>query len=751
MRARTIVDRASPRSSRSLVFGALLAVALFAAVFPWFPGGERFALNTSARETVVASRAVTYLSEVLTAERREEAAGAVEDVWVFDPGVRTTQIATLDRRLERIEVARDDPTLADSARTSAIRAASDGGLSGRGARAFADASDVEWSGMQEQSRQVLSRILAGALDADDLLAARLRASGLLPAQLTADQTLALSELLGPLVVPTLAVDTTRTAALRAEAAASQPPVRVTLARGEIVVAEGEPLTAAVIERLDELGLRRSGVRLEEVAAAALFALLVSAMSAGYVRSAQPASLSSLRRLSLFALLLALPVLAAKFAFPTVLPDDERHFLTYALPFAATPIAAAVLLDTTVAIVLTLLLAVSMGFVATSLPVDGGTIGALELTRIALVVVVSSLGGLLVAAGADRLQRYLVAGAAAALASELALLAIWFLDPGRAAQDLLWMTGASMAGGLLAAMIAVGTFILLSRPFGIVTRVELMELSQLSHPLLRRLQDEAPGTFQHSVLVGNLAERAADRIGADPLLARVGAYYHDIGKLVSPAFFIENTPPEENPHEGLDPLQSTRVIHQHVTAGEELARREGLPGAIVQFIPQHHGTRMTSYFYRRAAEADPEIEPDLFRYPGPKPQSREAALVMLADAAEASVRAAADRSAERIGSIVEGLIRERIEEGQFSECDISLRDLATVGRSYATALTAVYHPRVEYPAPTERERSDRGMDRAPDRTPTEGGAAAPDVAGDVPGVGRRGAARAAARERGEDDS
>jgi putative nucleotidyltransferase with HDIG domain len=249
-------------------------------------------------------------------------------------------------------------------------------------------------------------------------------------------------------------------------------------------------------------------------------------------------------------------------------------------------------------------------------------------------------------------------------------------------------------------------------------VELMELAQLNHRLLRRLQDEAPGTFQHSVLVGNLAERAADRIGADPLLVRVGAYYHDVGKLVGPEFFYENLGAADNPHDGLDPLQSTRVIHQHVTGGVEIARREGLPEAIVQFISQHHGTRLMTFFYRRAAESDADIDPEIFRYGGPKPQSRETALVMLADSSEAAVRADPDHSAEHISEVIEAIIRERVEEGQFDECDLSLRDLRVIADSFRSALNAVYHPRVEYPEPTDRELAERSAGTATPSTDDE---------------------------------
>ena len=692
----------------AVAFSLLIGAALFAALFPWFPGRQRLTAGATAADTVIALRAGSYESEVLTAERRQQAADAVQDVWVLDPDVRADQLIELDSQLARIDVARRDTSLSASARESEIRAVSPS-LSQRAAVAFAQTTDAEWQALVAEARTALDATLTGALRADDLQAARYRAEGLLSPLLSAGQALAITDLLDQLIGPTLVVDQARTQVLRDEAMESQPPVRVTVARGEVVVAEGQQLTAADIERLERLGPRRSGVRWPELSATAIFALLIGAASGGYLLAAQPAALGSLRRRMLFALLLLAPALAAKLALPLLLPDDARHFLVYAIPLAAAPIAAAVLLDVAVALLLTALLAAVAAFVTVYVPADGGVVAALETARVWLTVSAASLAGVYVAARADRLQRYLMAGIASALAAGTALLAIWFLDADRGAADLLWMAAAAASSGVLSAMIAVGAFVLLSRPFGIITRVELMELAQLSHPLLRRLQDEAPGTFQHSMLVGNLAERAADLIGADPLLVRVGAYYHDIGKLVAPAFFVENAPPGESPHEALDPLQSTRVIHQHVTGGIEIARRERLPQAVAQFIPQHHGTRLMTFFYRRAAEVDPDVDPELFRYPGPKPQSREAALVMLADASEATVRASSDHSAERIRDLIDQVISERIEEREFNQCDISLRDLAVVADSFASTLNAVYHPRVEYPEPTERERAERGRE------------------------------------------
>ena len=698
----------APRYSRAtaVAFGLLTAVALGAVLSPWFATGTQLRSGERAPSTLVAPRTVSYDSAVRTNEVRDEAARAVPDVLVLDPGIRERQLVALDRQLAEVRRIRADGTLAASARETALRSITGVALSPPPAQALAAVTSPELDAMVEESRAALGRILSGSVQESELAAARRRAVGFLSPLLPPEQAQAVEQLLTPLIVPTLTVDAARTSALRAEARTGQPPVHVSHARGDVLLTEGQPVTAFEIELIGEAGLRSSGARPSDIAAALLIAAMVGVAVGGYLLVAQPAALASGRRRLLFIVLLLLPALVAKLAFPLLLPDHDRQFLLYALPIAAAPMAAAGLLDIGAAVLLAALLAGIASFVVAYLPLaQGDSTMHLEAVRAGMAIVASSLGGVLVSAQATRLYRYLTAGFAAALGAELALLAIWLIDANRGWADLVWIAGVCAVGGLLTGVIAVGVFVLLSRPFGIVTRVELMELSQLHHPLLRRLQDEAPGTFQHSVLVGNLAERAADRIGANALLVRIGAYYHDVGKLVAPPFFVENGS-EEDPHAALDPLQSTRVILRHVTGGVEIARHEGLPEAVVAFIPQHHGTRLVAFFYRRAAALDAEIDPELFRYPGPRPQTREAALVMLADGTEATVRASNDHSRERIREIIETVIRERLEEGQFDECELSLRDLRAVSDSFATTLNAVYHPRVEYPAPTEREIAGR---------------------------------------------
>jgi putative nucleotidyltransferase with HDIG domain len=209
--------------------------------------------------------------------------------------------------------------------------------------------------------------------------------------------------------------------------------------------------------------------------------------------------------------------------------------------------------------------------------------------------------------------------------------------------------------------------------------------------------EAPGTYHHSILVANLAERAAEAIGADALLVRVGCYYHDIGKALRPGFFVENQFDGESVHDLLDPATSARMILAHVNDGLTLARRYRLPGRVQDFIAEHHGTRLVTYFYHRAQQQQNAVDPRQFQYPGPRPQSKETAIAMLADAVEARARATRDHSVENIGRIVDEIVAQRLSDGDLDECDLTLRDLATIRATFKRVLQGVYHPRIEYPS------------------------------------------------------
>jgi hypothetical protein len=259
-------------------------------------------------------------------------------------------------------------------------------------------------------------------------------------------------------------------------------------------------------------------------------------------------------------------------------------------------------------------------------------------------------------------------------------------------------GCGFAGGLLSAIFAAGGLPINESFFGILTDVKLLELSNADLPVLGQLALRAPGTNQHSHAVGQLAEDACRAVGANPLLARIGALYHDIGKVAAPEYFVENQQ-GENPHDHLRPSQSARIITSHVTYGVKLAKEINLPKKIADFIPQHHGTRTLHFFLRKAenqAKPGEKIDENDFRYPGPKPQFKEAAIMMLADSCEAAARSLARPDPENLRAIVLKIVDAIISDGQLDECDLTLQEITTIREAIMGALTAIYHARIDYP-------------------------------------------------------
>lgn len=256
------------------------------------------------------------------------------------------------------------------------------------------------------------------------------------------------------------------------------------------------------------------------------------------------------------------------------------------------------------------------------------------------------------------------------------------------------------GGLLSAVLAVGVTPLLENVFNLVTPQILLELSNPTQPLLRALQTEAPGTHHHSLLVANLAEAAAYRVGANALLCRVGAYYHDIGKTRRPIFFKENQIDQPNPHDGMDPAVSAAILAAHVRDGLALADKYKLPQAVKDMIAQHHGDGVMAYFYynakKKADEEGREIDIRDYSYDGPKPQTREAAILMMADTVEAATRTLKDRSRESMSAMIQKLVKDKFESGQLSESPLTFRDLNEISDAFIRTLTGIYHERIEYP-------------------------------------------------------
>jgi putative nucleotidyltransferase with HDIG domain len=366
----------------------------------------------------------------------------------------------------------------------------------------------------------------------------------------------------------------------------------------------------------------------------------------------------------------------------------RTFMPYLFPAATLSMLIAVLMGPGMG----MMSAITMGALA-------GFLGARGL-EIGLYIGLSGILGGLMIGEAERLSSFFWAGLASALASVVVVVVFRFPDP---ATDLLGkatLMGAGLLGGLISASLAFGLLLFIGNLLGITTNLQLIELARPDHPLLQFILRNAPGTYQHSLQVANLAEQAARAVGANALLTRVGALYHDSGKALRPQFFIENQIPGQNIHEQLDPTTSASVIVGHVKDGLDLARKYRLPGAVQAFSPEHHGRLGAGFQYQAAIDAaggdQAKVDKTEFTYPGPRPRSRETALLMLADGVEAKARADTPKDEQEIKELVRWVIQDRLAAGQLDRTDLTLKDLDTVRRSFVNTLRGMYHPRIRYP-------------------------------------------------------
>lgn len=623
---------------------------------------------------VAAPRSVEYVDWERTERLREEAAAAVRPVYRLDSvatreaeqSVRTAFEAILGIRSRRPQTDLDR-------REQLVRL----GLRDQALRAAEALSRADLERVRDTTLVLLRRLMREGIRPEDLPAARARGQVLVQGLPFTEPSRALvTWALERALRPNLFVDRLQTRRQQEAARASVDPVRERILRGEVIVRRGDVVTAEQVRKLAALGLVSPPLRWEGVVGTSLFLTLLVVLGAAYLWRFQPEIWADERRLLLLCLLGLVAAVGSR-AIATRLSG-------FLVPVASVTMLLAIFLNPRVA-----------SFAGGVLALLTGVMGGNDL-RMSVVAYVGGLTGVYVIRRVQRRADLAYAGLAVAGANALAVTAV-DLVAGAPLMDLLGDAGWGVLNGLLSGILAVGALPYLEELFGLVTPIKLLELSDPSHPLLRRLQLEAPGTYHHTVLVANLAEAAAEAVGADALLVRVGTYYHDIGKLRRPAFYMENQLGRTNPHDRLSPSLSALVVAAHVRDGLELARQYRLPKPVVAFIPEHHGTSLIRYFYHRAVErGEGPVDEQTYRYEGPKPQSRETAIVMLADAVEAAVRTLPNPTPDRIGSLVRQLIRERLEDGQLDECDLTLRDLDRIAQTFTRILVGMFHPRIEYP-------------------------------------------------------
>ena len=462
---------------------------------------------------------------------------------------------------------------------------------------------------------------------------------------------------------------------RRKAAEAVEPVRIR--RGQFIVREGDIVTDEQMAILEELGMVGPRVRFTAVAGALLMSALVIGIVYFYLRAHHPDVLGSQK----------VAVLSSVLMVSVVAIGGMAAFSGFLIPAATGVLLVSTLFDRRFGV----LFSACMTLVA-------GTVTGFDVRFMALALSGGLTASLILRSDWNRMH-LIRAGFVVALTNTATYIGLGLTgtvpwDDILSWRDMLMV----MVDGPFSAVLAVGLLPLFEAAFGIITPIKLLELSNPEHPLLHRLLLEAPGTYHHSIMVANLAEAAAMAIGADSLLARVGAYYHDIGKIKRPYFFTENQiQGMENPHDKMSPTLSATVIMSHVKDGLELAREHKVPQVIQDFIVEHHGTMLASYFYNKAAESSDRVPEEWdFRYEGPRPRSKETAVVMLADGVEAAVRSLSKPTPARIESVVRKIINDRLLDHQLDRCDLTLKELDIVSETFTKVLAGMFHTRIEYP-------------------------------------------------------
>ncbi|EHK2387738.1 HDIG domain-containing protein [Clostridium perfringens] len=485
------------------------------------------------------------------------------------------------------------------------------------------------------------------------------------------------------VEPNFFYDKEKTDELIKETLKQVPPVMIK--KNQIVVSEGEPVTAHQLELLGTLGLLSdSASALYIYIALGVLVIIVMYLQYGYIHKYYPAINKEFSKIVMISILNVFPVILARLF---------GMMSNYIIPLACMPMLITLLLNYKISLVFSMLNVILIG----------GAVG-FNPNIIILAILNVVLGGTLLRKMQQR-NDILYSSITVAVLSSILTFSVGTLTTNNFMEILADSTFAA-AGAILSGILTIGVLPFFESTFDIVTNAKLLELSNPNNPLLKKLLMEAPGTYHHSILVANLAELAAEQVGGNPLLARIGAYYHDVGKTKRPYFFRENQFGKKNPHDRLKPEVSSKIIISHVKDGSELAKEYNLPKTIHDFIVTHHGETLVKYFYltvKNNSENPEEVKEEDFKYPGPKPMSKEQGIVMLADSTEAAVRSINEPTEEKIEKMVNNIIDDKLASGQLDNCDLTLRDISKIKKCFLKALNGIHHERIEYPDDNKKEK------------------------------------------------
>ncbi len=682
----------------------LLLVALLMSV-DFVPAKLDVAAGQVSPRTIKAQKSIVFENKLKTAEQKRVAAEKVQKVYDRDPQVSIAVQKDISVLMAAIRDIQSDAGLDAPARVARLRAAipftlTDAGLSGLALSSARDTQQVE---------DVLNSMIGKAMGIDP----GITQEGLEEAKKTLIEQINQRKLAEPYTVlargvvekflrPNAFYNIEKTKQKQEDAMDAVSPVMVSVKEGEKVIGEGEIITEEHLAKLQALGLTRPKPPFTSILGMVLLVALLMAVVLFYLYQQNRLIYEQAGRLYLLGIIVVLVLMVGKAIVAINVsqwPEFSAQF-GYMVPLAAAGMLIAILLDSRLAVlvvaVMSLLVTLMTGY----------------QIRFGLVGFIGGITGVYSVSRLSQQGDLVRSGLYTSASSSMAIFTVGLVTGTPLALLISTSLALGVINGILSSVLTIGALPYLEGTFRLTSPVRLLELSHPNNVLLKKLLTEAPGTYHHSIIVGNLAEAAADAVGGDSLLVRVGSYYHDIGKLKRPYFFIENQMTCDNPHDKIAPSLSTLILTSHVKDGAELAREHRLPQGIIDIVEQHHGSGLVSYFYHKALENDrtETVTEEEFRYEGPKPQTKESAIIMLADSVEAAVRSLQNRTPGRVEGLIRKIIKDKLNDGQLDECDLTFKDLDTIATAFVRVFSGVFHSRIEYPdivVEMERRRRSAG--------------------------------------------
>lgn len=626
------------------------------------------------KENIIARK--DSINTIATNKYRETAANAVPKKYTLDHNITLEVKEEITDILNNVKIARSRAYLDDTEKVKTLKDVSKN-ISEETLYQMVVMSDTSLKELETITKAVIEQVMEDGIKEESIDRAKTYIIEEFRNIKTSKEIRSAGEDIAfAVITPNMVYDREATEKQQQEAMEAIVPVKI--ARNQVIIEKGTVVTSEHRELLKELGLlaRDKKADISLLLGTALIALILEGVLIFAIYFFHKDLHENAQILTLLVLII-LSTLIISLGFKSI-----SNFL---IPLAAGSMLISIFINSSVAVFSSLIMSIAMGIMLGN---------DFILSTIAFLV---AIVGVFCTAKVSQRSDLTKAGGIIGGVNFILILGLGLLN-NKHIWEILRDSPWGIVNGILSSILAIGTLPFLENVFEVTTPVKLLELSNPNQPLLRKLMLDAPGTYHHSIIVGNLAEAGAQAVGADSLLARVGANYHDIGKLKRPYFFIENQLTTDNPHDKLSPNLSALIITSHVKDGLDIAKEYHLPSSIADFIAQHHGTTLLTYFYNKALEnnTDSKLDEASYRYEGPRPQTREVAIVMLADSVEAAVRSLAKPTPGKIEGVARQIIKDKLSDGQLDECDLTLKDLDKIASAFSKVLTGIFHTRIEYP-------------------------------------------------------